>query len=228
MSEKQLLQAVANHSALSNPEVVDDEALPLNEAKVIFVGQGSVGKTSLIKRLTDRTFDTNENITREIDIKSWLLNINDQSIKLDLWDFGRQEIYHATHQLFLTRRTLYILVLNSRVSEEENRAEYWLKIIETFGGNSPVLIVGNKSDQQPLDINRKALLSKYPNIQAILEVSCLTGAGIDSLRDSIKQTISSLPHIFDLIPKTWFEIKATLAQLDEDYIAYEDYQVICA
>jgi len=227
MSKQDLPQTVTNHSTISNPEVSDYGNFFLNEARVVFVGEAGVGKTSLIKRLTDRTFDTSENMTGGIDVKSWLLNINDQSIKLDLWDFGGQEIYHATHQLFLTRRTLYLLVLNNRASEEENRLEYWLKIIETFGGNSPILIVGNKSDEQPLEIHRKALLSKYPNIQAILEVSCLTGAGIDSLRDFIKQTISSLPHIFDLIPKTWFEIKATLAQLDEDYIAYEEYQSIC-
>jgi small GTP-binding protein len=227
MSEKDLLQTIANNSALSSQEIGNDAVLPLNEAKVVFVGQVAVGKTSLIAKLTEETFKERENVTEGINIQSWLLNINDQSIKLDLWDFGGQEIYYATHQLFLTRRTLYILVLNSRVSEEENRAEYWLKMIEAFGGNSPVLIVGNKSDEQPLDINRKALLSKYSNIQAILEVSCLTGAGIDSLRDSIKQTISSLPHTFDLIPKAWFQIKATLADLDEDYISYEEYQSIC-
>jgi internalin A len=227
MNEKDLLPTVANNSTLSNPEISDDGALPLNEARVIFVGEIGVGKSSLIARLTEKTFNPHENITEGLDIKSWFLNINDQSIKLDLWDFSFLEIYHATHQLFLTRRTLYILVLNSRLSEEENRIEYWLKLIETFGDQSPVIIVGNKRDEQPLDINRKALLEKYPNIKDIFEVSCLTGEGIDTLRDFIKQTISSLPHIFDLIPKTWFEIKATLAQLDEDYIAYEEYQSIC-
>ena len=227
MNEDYLLQTVANHSTQSNPEVSNDGAFPLNEARVIFVGQGSVGKTSLIATLTKKTFKPHENITEGIDIVSWLLDINDQSIKLDLWDFGGQEIYHATHQLFLTRRTLYLLVLNNCVSEEENRLEYWLKMIEILGENSPILIVGNKSDEQPLDINRKALLSKFPNIKGIFEVSCLTGRGIDELRYGIKQTISSLPNIFDLMPKTWFEIKATLAQLDEDYIAYKEYQSIC-
>lgn len=228
MNEKDLLQTVANHSTLLNPDVSDGGALPLNEAKVIFVGEGGVGKTSLIQQLTDGTFNTHEDITKGIDIKSWLLDIDDQSIKLDLWDFGGREIYYATYQLFLTRRTLYILVLNNRFFEKSNRLEYWLKTIEIFGGNSPILIVGNRSDEMPLHINRKALLSKFPNIKGIFEVSCKTGAGIDSLRDSIKQTISSLPHTFDLIPKIWFEIKATLADLNEDYIIYEDYQSICA
>jgi small GTP-binding protein len=225
MNEKDLLQKVLNHSTLSNPETSDDGALPLNEAKVIFVGEGGVGKTSLIKRLTDGTFKPHENRTQGLDIRPLWLNINDQSIKLDLWDFGGQEIY----KLFLTRRsTLYILVLNNRFLEKGNRPEYWLKIIETFGGNSPVLLVGNGSDEEHLHINRNALISKYPNIKGFFEVSCKTGEGIDDLRNFIKQTISSLPHTFALIPKTWFEIKAALANLNEDYIAYEDYQSICA
>ena len=155
MNEKDLLQTVANHYKLSNSEVSDDGVLRLNEARVIFVGEGGVGKTSLIKRLTDGTFKSNENTTKGIDIKSWLLDIDDQSIKLDLWDFGGQEIYYTTYQLFLTRqRTLYILLLNNRVSEQG----YWLNVIELFGGNSPVLIVGSQSDGQPLAIDQQALI----------------------------------------------------------------------
>ncbi len=45
---------------------------------------------------------------------------------------------HATHQFFLTRRSLYIVVLDSRKDE---KIEYWLKHVKTFGGDSPVLVV---------------------------------------------------------------------------------------
>jgi small GTP-binding protein len=236
MNEDYLLQTVANHSTPSNPEV-SDYGTPLNEAKVIFVGEAGVGKTSLIARLTEKTFNPRENVTEGIDIVSWLLNINDQSIKLNLWDFGGQEIYYATHQLFLTRRTLYILVFNIRnyvVSNHLEFLDYWLHMIEIFGNNSPILIVENKFDERSVDINhnQQALISKYinninikGNIKGIFSVSRLEG--IDDLRDFIKQTILSLPHIGDKIPKRWFEIKAALADLDENYIAYEEYQSIC-
>jgi GTPase SAR1 family protein len=106
-------------------------------------------------------------------------------VRLNVWDFGGQEIYHATHQFFLTKRSLYLLVANCRTSEDENRIEYWLKLIQSFGGQSPVIIVGNKKDEQPLDINRKALRTKYPNICAIIETSCQSGDGIADLRSTI-------------------------------------------
>ncbi|MCI5183947.1 MAG: hypothetical protein D3921_15755, partial [Candidatus Electrothrix sp. AW1] len=51
------------------------------------------------------------------------------------------EIMHATHQFFLSHRSLYVLVLDVRRDE---RPEHWLRYIETFGGDSPVLVVLNK------------------------------------------------------------------------------------
>jgi len=83
---------------------------PLLEAKIPIVGQGSVGKTSLVKRILTNAFDVNETKTEGIAINHWQVNNqseieNKQSkIKLNIWDFGGQEIMHATHQFFLTKR----------------------------------------------------------------------------------------------------------------------------
>ncbi len=171
------------------------EVRPLNEAKLILVGQGSVGKTSLIKKLVHNRYDPNEPQTDGLNVEPWEIQVNSKDIRLNVWDFGGQEIYHATHQFFLTKRSLYLLVCNCRTSEEENRIEYWLKLIESFGGKSPVIIVGNKKDEQPLDINRKALREKYPNIQAIIETSCSKNEGIDELRAAILNQVGNLKEL---------------------------------
>jgi len=178
---------------------------PLNEAKMLLVGQGSVGKTSLIKQLMEGTFNPNEAQTDGLAVREWGVHVNSKDVRLNVWDFGGQEIYHATHQFFLTKHSLYILVCNCRTSEEENRIEYWLKLIQSFGGESPVIIVGNKSDEQPLDINRKALRQKYPNICAILETSCQTGQGIEELRATITKEVGKLREVYNLLPLSWFQ-----------------------
>jgi internalin A len=200
---------------------------PLHEAKVLLVGQGSVGKTSLKKQLIYNQFDQNESQTHGLKVEPWTININENKIRLNVWDFGGQEIYHATHQFFLTKRSLYLLVCNCRTSEEENRLEYWLKLIETFGDQSPVIIVGNKKDEQPFDINRKALLEKYPNIKAILETSCLNGQGIDELHTAITQEIKQLKDVYNPLPLPWFEVKEQLEAMTEDFISYSNYIGIC-
>ena len=221
----------------------DQRRKPLNEIKLLFVGQGSVGKTSLVQQILHGMFDQNQTKTEGISINQWLLEdrqstidhressiVNGQStIKLNIWDFGGQEIMHATHQFFLTKRSLYLLVLDARLTQEENRVEYWLKIIQSFGGESPVLIVGNKTDQHPLDIDRTGLQKKYPNIVGILETSAATGAGIEALKAEIAAQVDTLPHVRDLLPETWFTVKSKLEELgrDKNFITQDEYLELC-
>ena len=69
----------------------------LNEAKILLVGQGSVGKTSLIRRLIYEKFDPQQTKTHGININHWYLKIdNNIDVKINVWDFGGQEIYHST------------------------------------------------------------------------------------------------------------------------------------
>ncbi len=200
---------------------------PLNEAKVLLVGQGSVGKTSLVKGLIANTFDLHEKKTEGINIEKWKVTVDNQEIRLNVWDFGGQEIMHSTHQFFLTKRSLYLLVLDCRLSEEDNRLEYWIKIIQSFGGNSPIIIVGNKTDQHQLDLDRSGIKNKYENIREIVETSCKTGFGIDKLKDLIAREIGSLDHISDMLLDTWFTVKDKLENMKQDYIPYQEYMEVC-
>jgi len=214
--------------------IKSQKRLSMNECKLLFVGQGSVGKTSLVHRILYSTFDQNQTKTDGISIKQWQVEgrekrKSDSQIKLNIWDFGGQEIMHATHQFFLTKRSLYLLVLDARLTQEENRVEYWLKIIQSFGGESPVLIVGNKTDQHPLDIDRTGLQKKYPNIVGILETSAATGVGIESLKTEIAKQVDTLPHVRDLLPEAWFTVKSKLEELgkDKNFIAQDEYLDLC-
>ena len=92
---------------------------------MLVVGEGSVGKTSLVKMLIDGRYDEGELKTDGIEKRRWKAQAKDREITVNTWDFGGQEIMHATHQFFLTKRSLYLLVLNSRQDEAANRVEYW-------------------------------------------------------------------------------------------------------
>ncbi len=207
---------------------------PLNEAKVVLVGEGRVGKTSLVNMLLEGHADPHEPQTERIDIRRWPLAIGDETVQLNVWDFGGQEIMHATHQFFLTRRSLYLLVLNAREGETRGRFDYWLKIIGSFGGDSPVIVVTNWSDENRLQLNRRDLHDKYPGrIRAFVDTACMaplkgeTGNGIDDLKKHIATEISALDHLRNPLLTRWFEVKKQLEEMKENYIPESEYTAMC-
>lgn len=109
-------------------------------------------------------------------------------------------------------------------------ASYWLKIIQSFGGDSPVILVGNKCDQHPLDLDRAGFRKKYPNIVAILETSAASGEGIEELKEAISRQVNSLPHVSDQIPEAWFNVKSALEELgcSQNFISHEKFAETCA
>ena len=208
----------------------------LNEAKMLLVGQGGVGKTSLVHYLIhSKPCNPAELPTEGINIDDWDVQGKKDAdgeferINVHLWDFGGQEIMHATHQFFLTRRSLYLLVIDARAGEKESNIHYWLKIIQSYGGDSPVLVVVNKCDQHPHELNETRLMRDYPNIRGFIQTSCSTGQGIADLRREIGKHVRRLPHVFDELPQSYFEVKEELEQTAEEknYIPIDDYRAIC-
>ena len=202
-------------------------ARPLNEAKLILVGRGGVGKTTLVRRLTTGKF-SNPKKTEGIIIKEWQVPLSrKEKVQLNVWDFGGQEIMHSTHQFFLTERSLYLLVLSGREGHEDEDAEYWLKLIQSFGGDSPVIVVFNKQREHPFDVNRGGLLQKYPNIKTFVATDCKNGLGIGELRKAIKRETDRLEGLRAKFPAQWFKIKDRLAGMKENYLTFEKYREIC-
>lgn len=202
---------------------------PLNEAKLILVGRGAVGKTSLANRLVYDRFDQDVQKTEGISITEWKFCLDDnEDIRLNIWDFGGQEIMHATHQFFLTQRSLYLLVLNGREGVEDADAEYWLKLIDSFGGDSPVIVVLNKIKDHPFDLNRRGLQQKYAFIHDFIKTDCKDGTGIAELRQIIARETDLLPDLRAAFPTSWFTIKDQLAVMKKNYVSFNEYRAFCA
>ena len=148
---------------------------PLNEAKLILVGYGNVGKISLVNQLVHGEFNKSEKKTEGINITQWPVSLlNGERVRLHIWDFGEQEIMHSTHQFFLTQRSLYLLVLNGRQGHEDADADYWLSLIDSFGEGSPVLVVLNKIREHPFDLNGRGLMQKFGIVRDFLETTAWT------------------------------------------------------
>jgi small GTP-binding protein len=211
-------------------ESLEEQKSPLKEVKLLLVGDGGAGKTSLAKRFLGERFNAREPQTHGINIKPYYIQTQnkqaeDIEVKAHLWDFGGQEIMHATHQFFLSKRSVYILVLDGR---KEEKTEYWLKHIESFGGDSPVLVVLNKIDENAgFDVNQANLRKKYKGIHSFHRVSCKKSTGIKPLQKALKQALTEVEILQTLWGKSWFAVKTALENLEKHYISYEYYQNLC-
>ncbi|MCP4156608.1 MAG: hypothetical protein GY757_53330 [bacterium] len=228
---KQGTAAIGNYIA----ELKSQESTRLLESKLIIVGNSEVGKTSLVRKLQDFNFQVEvgqEPTTHGINIAPWELNCffdsNDtEKVRIHMWDFGGQDIYHATHQFFFTKRSLYLLVWEPRRETETINLGYWLSIISLLSNRSPVIIIMNKSDLYSKQIDEAAYKDKFKNIVGFLKESCLTGEGIPELRKKIQISMGRMPHLRDRIPKVWLDIRDCLNEQQKDYIHADEYYGIC-
>lgn len=214
-------------AAAKPPLPKSEEKRPLNEGKLILVGRGEVGKTSLVRRLVNNKFRGDESKTQGINITNWTLRCPSDKFRLNIWDFGGQEIMHATHQFFLTERSLYLLVLNGREGGEDIDAEYWLKHIESFGGDSSVIVVQNKIAQHPFELNYRGLQARYPQIRGFVKTDCKEATGLHDLREMIKQVVEQMPEVRMQFPLDWFRVKERLEAMEDEYMGYEGFRQLC-
>ena len=213
----------------------------LYESKLLLVGEGRVGKTSLSKalRIPDYQLE-DEQSTEGIDIQTWTIPKAEtgleQDFRLNVWDFGGQEIYHATHQFFLTRRSLYLLVTESRREDKHDDFYYWFNIIRLLGDNAPVVVVLNKCDQPTKELPIEEYRKTFGNIVHYDKVSCATGHEhrIEGLKQAIRRILTDktlMPHVGDRLPAIWLRIREDLATLRGqalDYIPYQQFLDLCA
>ncbi|MEM9448722.1 MAG: COR domain-containing protein, partial [Cyanobacteria bacterium P01_E01_bin.6] len=175
-------------------------------SKLLVVGEGGVGKTSLLRALRGESFKVQQSSTHGIEIKALPLahpTEADVTMTLNTWDFGGQEIYHATHQFFLTNRSLFLLAFNARLGFEQGKLIYWLKTIRANAPESPVILVATWADERDADLPLSDLKHQFPQIVDLYEVSNKQGTGITELRQAITTAAAQLPLMGEIWPTTW-------------------------
>jgi GTPase SAR1 family protein len=205
--------------------VADHRTVLLWKSKLLVVGEGAVGKTSLIKSLSGQPYDANEPTTHGIRIVELVFNHPDRPdarIRLSSWDFGGQDIYHATHQLFLSDRSLFVLLWNARQGWEQAKLVYWLSIIKARAPHARVILVGTHISSRPADLPLTDLRTSFPQIVASTAIDNSTGVGINKLRRVIAEEAAKLPLMGSHWPATWMEAAEAIATLSQQYATVDD------
>ncbi|HYI09594.1 MAG TPA: COR domain-containing protein [Thermoanaerobaculia bacterium] len=217
-----------------------DNAEPLFEAKLVLVGEGNVGKTTLLKALSGKEAPRKDEPTTHgisIDIQSMHLAHPEKSqtnIQFNTWDFGGQEVYRATHQFFFSRRSIYLLVWEPRMGVQQCQVEDWLKLIRVrVGDDARVIIVSThaKTGQRIARIDKPVLQREYgAMIVDFIEVDSLENFGIAELKGLISGVAKDLEHMGMPFNVQWRAARdaALVLGQQEPRVAYAAFAALCA
>lgn len=168
------------------------------ESRLVLLGNGGAGKTCIMHALLNNFFDPLQKKTEGITISDWFVDDLGEKGCIHIWDFGGQEIYQPLYSLFLADADLYLIVLNGRSDE---KPDYWLEFIRFFACHAPVIIVVNRTDENPrARVDSNYIRNKFSDIKIvdIINCSCKNYARPEGNIHILRQRIIETFHRFGL------------------------------
>ena len=208
-----------------------DDAAPQYEAKLLLVGEGEVGKSSLITALERGVFDKDRDSTHGIEVRPLCFDHPTLNVEmlLNAWDFGGQEVYRITHQFFFTRRAIYLVVWKPRQGQDENAIEEWCRRIQLrVGDDAKILVVATHATQRVPELDYPLLRAKFGDMLVRNHaVDNEDGSGVENLRDDIARHAAALPQMGEIVSASWQAARAELLSLHDAHITYGRFGEIC-
>jgi len=157
---------------------------PLAKYKLVFLGDQSVGKTSIITRFMYDTFDNTYQATIGIDFLSKTLWLQDRNVRLQLWDTAGQERFRSLIPSYIRDSSVAVIVYDIANRNSFLNTSKWLDDVRTERGQDVVvMLVGNKTDlneKRQVPIEEGEAKAKEHNIMFI-ETSAKAGVNIKAL-----------------------------------------------
>jgi internalin A len=232
---KEGLESVKSYlRAKAEPQVA------LNEAKLILVGEGEVGKSCLLGALRGDPWEEGRATTHGIEIKPVKVTdpATETEITLNGWDFGGQRVYRPTHQLFFSAPAVYLVVWKPREGSQQGFVKEWIKLVKHREPDAKILVVathGGPKECQP-DIDRQEIWDLFGKetvidfffVDSKTDPESGKGDGVFELKTAIGRIAASLPEMGRQVPKTWQGARLELQELNQPYIATERALEICS
>ena len=211
-----------------------EDAIPQYDAKLLLIGEGNVGKTSLSAALRGFPFVEGRDQTHGIEIKPLILShpsLDDVDMTLHAWDFGGQEVYRASHQFFFSRSAIYLVVWKAREGQERNEIEGWLRRIRLqVNSEARAIVVATHCEECQPDLGYPQIRQTFPELLAgQYMVDNSTGLGISQLRTGIAVEAAQLPQMGQLISPRWISARNEILALTQTkpLIPYQRFAETC-
>lgn len=174
---------------------------PLRKFKLVFLGEQSVGKTSIITRFMYDSFDNTYQATIGIDFLSKTMYLEDRTIRLQLWDTAGQERFRSLIPSYIRDSSVAIVVYDISNANSFHQTSKWIDDVRTERGSDVlIMLVGNKtdlSDKRQVTTEEGEKKAKELNVMFI-ETSAKAGYNVKQL---FRRVASSLPGMDQTEPK---------------------------
>ncbi|KAJ3024661.1 UNVERIFIED_CONTAM: Ras- protein Rab-6A [Siphonaria sp. JEL0065] len=167
-------------------------ANPLKKFKLVFLGEQSVGKTSLITRFMYDTFDNTYQATIGIDFLSKTMYLEDRTVRLQLWDTAGQERFRSLIPSYIRDSSVAVVVFDITNRSSFQNTNKWIDDVRAERGNDVIIVlVGNKtdlSDKRQVSTEEGEKKAKEANV-LFIETSAKAGYNVKALFRKIAQAL---------------------------------------
>jgi len=172
----------------------------LTTLKILIIGESGVGKSSLMLRFVDDTFDPEQSATIGVDFRVTTINIDNQLVKLAIWDTAGQERFRTLTPSYYRGGQGIICVydVSSRASFE--RLSHWIAELDTYctKADAVKMLVGNKIDVENRAVSRdEGLQFAKKHRMLFIEASAKTREGVQYAFEELIEKIIQTPGLWE-------------------------------
>ncbi|XP_065116649.1 ras-related protein Rab-6A isoform X1 [Paramisgurnus dabryanus] len=183
---------------------------PLRKFKLVFLGEQSVGKTSLITRFMYDSFDNTYQATIGIDFLSKTMYLEDRTIRLQLWDTAGQERFRSLIPSYIRDSAAAVVVYDITNVNSFQQTTKWIDDVRTErGGDVIIMLVGNKTDladKRQVSIEEGERKAKELNVMFI-ETSAKAGYNVKQLFRRVAAALPGMESTQDKSREDMIDIK---------------------
>ncbi|KAL8745567.1 MAG: hypothetical protein Q9190_002305 [Brigantiaea leucoxantha] len=168
---------------------------PLKKFKLVFLGEQSVGKTSLITRFMYDSFDNMYQATIGIDFLSKTMYLEDRTVRLQLWDTAGQERFRSLIPSYIRDSSVAVVVYDISSLKSFQNTRKWVDDVRGERGNDVIIVlVGNKTDlNDKREVTQQMGEDEAKRCGALfVETSAKAGANVKGLFRRIAQALPGM------------------------------------
>jgi Ras-related protein Rab-18 len=188
--------------------------------KILLIGDSGVGKSSLLCRFIDDTFDTEANATIGVDFKTKVLRSNGKTIKLSLWDTAGQERFRTLTSAYYRGAHGVVCVYDVARHETFLHMDTWLQELKLYSTSAEVvkMLVGNKIDLAEREVQRAdGEQAARSHAMLFIESSAKTSEGVADAFGELVQKILDSTNVLQDVDTSVIRLQE---QPDAEYYSY--------